>query len=294
VDQLALFRPPDLVLAELHLDLRRLDLKRAHGCLTEYQRSWNGVGLTWEPSFLDFLTLNGLPKDPEDGWSLWLKLQESAFWPNVPLSVRLGFQTHYFQMILDLAGDERKVTSENGISTGYLHFLAGRLDSGLALLQQEATESVDDPLPHLYLGNTQYLLNDTWEARASYRDALLKALKRDKFAEILDVEVRAFLAEVEASEWAVIEGCIKGVLPVAHVRSAGSVERFLERHTWFVTTDSCPLPSPIQQFYACLVLSESRPVVPEDSLMKARLHMKFLNSRLHKRHMEMLETKPRD
>ncbi len=291
MDQLTLFRPPELLLAELHSNVSHMNLKAARACQLEYENSWRGIGLTWEPSFLDFWTVNGLPGDPDEGWSLWLKLQQTDFWSKLPLSVRLGFQTNYFQKILDDARDVPETRSPEGISIGYLHFLAGRLDSGLALLQKEAAEAVDDPLPHLYLGNTQYLLTDAWEARASYRDALLRDLKRNKYPEILDVEVRAFLAEVEANEWAVIEACIRGVLPVTRVRSVSAVPGFLEKHSWLTTASSCPPPSPIRQFYACLVISESRTVFPEDALLKARLHMKFLNGRLHRPHMETLDTK---
>ncbi len=291
MDQLALFRPPDMLLGELHLSLSRIELKTAHGCLVEYENAWGDVGLTWEPPFLDFWTVSGPPGDLDGGWSRWLRLQRTDFWPKVPLSIRLGFRTNYFQMILGLAEDHGETRTSNGISKGYLHFLAGRLDSSLALLQREVMERVDDPLPHLYLGNAQYLLNDTWAARANYRDALLKALKEDDYAEILDIDIRTFLAEVEASEWAVIEGCILAVLPVAHLRSADSVARFLEKHPWLRNTGSCPLPSPIRQFYACLVISESRAMVDEDMLMKARLHMKFLNGRAHRLHMDRLDQK---
>jgi len=291
VDQLALFRPPDLLLSELHLDLGRMDLKTAHACLVQYENSWGAVGLTWEPPFLDFWTVNGPPADVDNGWSLWLKLQGTDFWPRMPLSVRLGFRTNYFQKILGLGEDDGKTRTANGISKGYVHFLAGRLDSALALLQKEVADWPDDPLPHLYLGNAQSLLNDTCAARANYREALLKGLKRDDYSGILDVDVRAFLAQAEATEWAVPEACINAVLPVARLRSRDSVGRFLQMHPWLTNTHSGPLPSPIRQFYACLVVSESRAVVPEDVLMKARLHMKFLNGRLHKVHMETLDGK---
>ncbi len=290
MDQLALFRPPDMLLSELHLNLAHMELKTAHGCLIEYERAWGDVGLTWEPPFLDFWRVNGPPGDLDGGWALWLRLQRTDFWPKVPLSVRLGFRTHYFPMILGLAEDDGEARTSNGISKGYLHFLAGRLDSALVLLQREATQWVDDPLPHLHLGNAQYLLNDISVARANYRDALLAALRQEDYAEILDVDVRTFLAEVEASEWAVIEGCILAVLPVAHLRSADSVARFFEKHPWLTSSDSPP-PSPIRQFYTCLVISESRAAVEEGTLMKARLHMKFLNGRLHKLHMETLDEK---
>jgi len=133
---MALFRPPHMLLAELHLDLGRMDLKCAHACLVEYENSWRGIGLTWEPSFLDFWTVNGPPGDLDDGWSLWLKLQGTDFWPTVPLSVRLGFRTNYFQRVLVLPQDEREVRTPKGISKGYVHFLAGRLDSALPLLQR--------------------------------------------------------------------------------------------------------------------------------------------------------------
>ncbi len=280
-----------MLLSELHLNLGRMELKTARGCLVEYENAWGDVGLTWEPPFLDFWTVNGPPGDPEGGWSLWLKLQRTDFWPKVPLSVRLGFRTNYFQRILGLVEDDGETRTSNGISKGYLHFLAGRLDSALALLHREVTQWVDDPLPHLYLGNAQYLLNDTSAARVNYRDALLKALKEDHYPEILDVDVRTFLAEAEASEWVVIEGCVIAVLPVAHLRSADSVARFLEKHPWLTNADSCPPPSPIHQFYACLVISEGRAIAPEDVVMKARLRMKFLNGRLHKLHMDTLDSK---
>ncbi len=268
-----------------------MDLKLAHACLAEYGNTWGDVGLTWEPPFLDFWTVNGWPLDADQGWDLWLKLQGTGFWPQIPLSVQLGFRTNYFQTILGLGQDNGEIRTPKGISRGYLHFLAGSLDSALGLLQREVKESNPDPLSYLYLGNTQFLLNDTCAARSNYREALVKGLKQAEYPEILDVDLRAFLAEVEATEWAVIEACIKGILPVARLRSADSARSFLEKHSWLRSTDSRPLPSPVSQFYACLVISESRAVVPEETLMKARLHMKFLNGRLHKLHMDSLDAK---
>lgn len=280
-----------MLLNQLHLELSRVDLKRAHACLIEYEKSWGTVGLTWEPGFLDFWTVNGPPAGLDEGWALWLKLQGTEFWPQVPLSVRLAFKIHYFQTVLDRVSEDAEIRTSNGISKGYLHFLAGRLDSSLALLKKEVADWEDDPLPHLYLGNTQYLLSDSCAARDNYRDALLKGLEKRSFPEILDADVREFLAEVEPGEWAVVEGCISGVFPVTHLRSAAAVTDFVEKHAWLSAADSGALPSPVRQFYACLVLSESRAFVPEDRLMKARLHMKFLNGRLHKQHMDTLDGK---
>jgi hypothetical protein len=268
-----------------------MDLKAAHACLVAYVNSWGEVGLTWEPPFLDFWTVNGPPESLDDGWSLWQRLQGTEFWGNVPLSVRLGLRTKYFQTILTLAEDDGKTRTSKGMSKGYAHFLAGCLDSALVLLQREAVESPDDPVTHLHLGNARYLLNDIWSARAAYRDALLIPLKPQHYPEILDADVRAFLTEAEPGDWVAVEACIRAVLPVSHLRSQDSIARFLEKNSWLTNADSSPLPSPVRQFYACLVISESRAFLREDVVMKARLHMKFLHGRLHKLHMETLDSK---
>lgn len=280
-----------MLLTQLHTNLGHMQLKPAHDCLAEYERNWGDIGLTWEPALLDFLNLNGSPAGADQGWSVWLSLVKTEFWAKIPLSVQIAVRMNYFQMIVGLLEEDGQTTSPSGISKGRLHLLAGRLESALALLKREVSERADDPLPSLYLGNAQYLLSDTWAARASYRDALLRGLKCDHHAEILDGDLRAFLRETETTEWAVIEGCITGVLPTAHLRSANSTEAFLQKHGWLRNQDPCALPSPVRQFYDCLVVSESRSVVPEDLLMKARLHMKFLNGRLHKVHMDALDAK---
>ncbi|RPI28256.1 MAG: hypothetical protein EHM61_05715 [Acidobacteria bacterium] len=290
MNQLALFQPAHLLLAQLHSCLARMEIPQAISCLKEYEQCWGDIGLNWEFDFLRFWTGCGTPADLDQGWSLWQSLQREGFWPKVPLSVRLGVQTSYFQTLL-LGRDDTRSRTPGGRSVGYLYLLAGHLSSALETLSKEV-EEFGDPLPHLYRGNVYFLLGDAPAARASYRDSLLAGLQEADFREIVDDEVREALREAEDPAWAIIEACIQRLFPVTRL-SSDSMDAFLEANRWFTTSDDRKFPGPIHQFYACLVLSESRKVVPEDVVLKARLHMRFLSGRLHRRYMDSVETKPK-
>jgi hypothetical protein len=246
--------------------------------------------LIWEPPLLEFWLQNKIPHSLDQGWSVWQELTASDFWLEIPLSVQLATRTRYFEKLLAEGGREREIVrTEKGLSAGYLRLLAGKPGTALKLLEREAAEFMEDPAPLLHLGNAHLLLGDGYAARMKYRDALLTDLPESSYEDILDHEVRGFLKRADYPDWAVIEGCITGVFPVTRLRSRESMESLASMQSWFgAAADTESAPSALQQFYACLVISENRKVAGEEILMKARLHMKFLHSKLHRLHMETL------
>lgn len=292
--QLDLFDSARQSIRALQMALERIDLGKAAKLL---RRVIHRESLDWETAALDFLQHNRIPRDLDAGCRLWEEFRSAPFFPRIPRFSAQEIRKSFFSRLLAANASQRHLlTTAEGISIGWLYLQAGYPGRARRSLEKELSHHGESPRRRLDLAHANLQLGETTAARVHFREALLLGWDRLDAESIPDPELLRFLRGADDPDWAVVEACLEGMLPIA---------RFASRQAFAASPYACQLEKDLYQapprepadmqrhFHACLVASQNRRWLESDRLVQVRLRMKELHPRHYAAHMKSLETRNR-
>lgn len=288
--QLNLFEAARMNHRALQMAIEKMDPRRAQDLLGRIPHQ---ESLDWELDALRFLETSTTPRDLDTGWRAWLRLKEESWFNHAPRPSALEFRKSFLRRLLAACPAQRKLlVTPAGLSVGHLLLLAGCPRQARRRLERELASNGDFAETRLHLAHAFHAMSMTAPARAHFREALLAGWERLDAESIPDAALLKHLLGADDPDWAVIEACLEGVLPVARFSSLEECRRFFDEELQTALESAPPddLVPRRRQFYLCLVVSANRRWADSQTLIRSRLRMKELHPRLHAAYMRSLET----
>ncbi len=296
MEQGDLFVQPRMDRRAIQVALERLEIESARERIRKFTDRWPKHALSWEHDVLEFgHGLQNKAIDLDGGFAIWQRFQDQPFFGTIPENARRKIRRSYFRRLLAM---NRKLFEEfrtpKGRSLGDFFMWADRLNGARRYWQKEIKLYGDSWNLRLRLGNCDLRMDRSIAARSNYRWSLLYGLPRDSWLNdpqdpdfeawsrvVEDRELVQVLRDAEDPVWAFSEACVDRFLPPSRFSDREDFEKSVLK-----LLENVESMSSDAKFCLYWMISENPVFCSDELVINARIRMKSLNPRLHRRYMD--------